>query len=181
MKINNFEDKKIKINQLSEEDFKNYQKKIWNFSISLIKENAPILISNKESLREEIKRIKDELKKTKEHKAVFLVAEHKNRLVGIADIVLLGDRQEHIGMLGISVHKKYRGIGLGSYLLKKVIKLAKQELKPKPKIIRISVFSTNKPAIGLYRKSGFKKVAVIPKQIQFQGKLVDEIVMLLEL
>jgi len=54
-------------------------------------------------------------------------------------------------------------------------------LKPKPKIIRLNLFPTNKPAIALYRKYGFKKVATIPKQIEFQGKLLDEIIMLLNL
>jgi len=51
-------------------------------------------------------------------------------------------------------------------------------LKPKPKIIRLNVFPTNKPAISLYRKFGFKKVAKIPKQISYLGKLIDEIIML---
>ncbi|PIV12707.1 MAG: GNAT family N-acetyltransferase, partial [Candidatus Nealsonbacteria bacterium CG03_land_8_20_14_0_80_36_12] len=50
----------------------------------------------------------------------------------------------------------------------------------KPKIIRLSVFPTNKAAIGLYKKLGFKKVAKISKQIQYKGKLVDEIIMLLK-
>jgi ribosomal protein S18 acetylase RimI-like enzyme len=59
--------------------------------------------------------------------------------------------------------------------------LAKKELQPKPKIIRLSVFPTNKPAIGLYKKYGFKKAARIPKQLQDKGKLLDEIIMLLEL
>jgi ribosomal protein S18 acetylase RimI-like enzyme len=45
----------------------------------------------------------------------------------------------------------------------------------------LSVFSTNKPAIGLYKKYGFKTVTKIPKQIQYQGKLIDEIIMLLDL
>jgi len=74
-----------------------------------------------------------------------------------------------------------RGVGMGKYLMAEVIKLAKRELKPKPEIIRLSVFSNNKPAISLYRKIGFKEVGRIPKQIQYQGKLVDEIIMLLDL
>jgi len=82
---------------------------------------------------------------------------------------------------GITIRKDYRRIGLGNYLMKEIIKLAKKELKPKPKIIRLSVFSNNKPAINLYKKHGFKKVAVIPDQLQYKGRLVDQAVMLLYL
>lgn len=65
--------------------------------------------------------------------------------------------------------------------MRETIKLAKKELKPKPRIIRLSVFANNKPAIGLYRKIGFKKVASVPKQLQYKGRLIDEIIMLLYL
>jgi ribosomal protein S18 acetylase RimI-like enzyme len=44
----------------------------------------------------------------------------------------------------------------------------------------LSVFSTNKIAMNLYKKLGFKKVARIPKQLQYKNKLVDEIVMIRE-
>jgi len=59
-----------------------------------------------------------------------------------------------------------------------LIKLAKKELKPKFKIIRLNVLPTNKPAISFYKKLGFKKVAVVPKQIQYKGNLVDEIIIM---
>ena len=60
--------------------------------------------------------------------------------------------------------------------MSKILKLAKTKLKPK--IIKLGAFSTNKIAISLYKKMGFKKVAIIPKQINFNNKLIDEIVML---
>ena len=71
--------------------------------------------------------------------------------------------------------------GLGYLEDIEIIKLAKKDLKPKPKIIRLGVFPTNKPAISLYKKLGFKKVARVPRQFQYKGKLVDEIIMLLSL
>jgi ribosomal protein S18 acetylase RimI-like enzyme len=63
--------------------------------------------------------------------------------------------------------------------MEEIIKLAKKELRPGLKIIRLSVYSNNKIAIALYKKYGFKEVAKIPKQIQYKGKLIDEIIMLL--
>jgi len=93
----------------------------------------------------------------------LLLAEDKNKIVGISSVELRKDRESHVGEFGISIRKEYRGIGLGKKLMKEVLKLAKRELKPK--IIRLSVFSENKIAPNLYKKFGFKEVARIPKQI----------------
>ena len=175
-----FGGKKIQIRKLSKKDLRNV-KKFQDFINSLVREGAQITITEKKSLGEEISWLNSHLKKIKEAKGVFLTAEAENKLAGNTEITLNEGRQSHIGMLGISIRKDYRGIGLGKYLMKEIIKLAKKELKPKPKIIRLGVFPTNKPALALYKKFGFKVVARIPKQIQYKGKLIDEIIMLKEL
>jgi ribosomal protein S18 acetylase RimI-like enzyme len=108
------------------------------------------------------------------------LAECDDKVIGTTGIDLHRGREAHVGEFGITIKNGYRGIGLGKHLMKEIIKLAKKELKPKPKIIRLSVFPTNKAAIGLYKKLGFKKVAKIPKQIQYKEKLVDEIIILLK-
>jgi ribosomal protein S18 acetylase RimI-like enzyme len=45
-------------------------------------------------------------------------------------------------------------MGLGECLMREILNLAEKELKPRPKIIRLSVFSTNKIAQNLYKKNG---------------------------
>jgi len=45
----------------------------------------------------------------------------------------------------------------------------------------LEVYVNNEPAIKLYKKMGFKRVARIPKHIQYKGKLIDEFIMQLEL
>lgn len=172
-----FNKKKITIGKLSKKDLRNV-KEFQDFINSLIEENAQILFNKKFRLKEEKKWIEEKLKQIKDHKTILLVAKEGNKIIATTGIDLGFGRQSHVGNFGIAIKKGYRGIGLGSYLTAKVIKLAKKELKPKPKIIRLSVFSTNKPAISLYRKFNFKKVAKIPKQIQNKGKLIDEIIML---
>lgn len=178
MEIKNFGGKKIKIRKLSKGDLRNV-KKFPDFINSLIEEEAQILFNKKFSLKEERKYIQEQLRSIKNHKTVFLVAEDDKKIIGTCGINLMVGRQEHIGNFGITIAKGYRGMGLGSYLMKEIIKLAKKEFKPKPKFIRLNVFPINKPAVSLYKKFGFKKVAVIPKQIEFQGKFLDEVIMLL--
>jgi len=172
--------KEIKIRPLSLADLR-LAKEFLDFINSLIEEDAQILFNKKFSLKEEKKWIEEEIKNIKKKKQIALVAKDKNKVVGIADIELRRGRQDHVGEFGISIRKEYRGIGLGKKLMKEILKLAKKELKPKLKIIRLSVFSTNKIAQNLYKKMGFKIVAKVPKQIQYKGKLVDEIIMIKKL
>ncbi|MDI6602634.1 MAG: GNAT family N-acetyltransferase [Patescibacteria group bacterium] len=180
MKLKIFNGREIKIKELSRKDLRNVRK-FRDFINSLIDENAQILMNKRFSLSEERKWLEEQLRKIKNRKTVFLAAEYNNTVIGTTGIDLLIGRQSHIGNFGITIRKDYRRISLGSYLLDKIIKLAKKVLKPQPKIIRLNVFSTNKPAIKLYKKYGFKIVAKIPKQIEFKGKLVNQLIMLREL
>lgn len=177
MKTNVFGDQKITIRQLSKKDLRSV-KHFRDFINAFVDEGAQIMMNKKVSLKEEAEWLKKTLENIKKRKTVFLIAEHNNTVVGTTGIDLDIWRRGHIGNLGITIKKGYRGMGLGSYLMKEIIKLAEKELRPRPKTIRLNVFLTNKPAIGLYKKCGFKIVARIPKQIKYEGKLVDEIIML---
>jgi len=179
-KIKIFNGKKITIRPLLKKDLK-LPEKFRKFINSLITENAQVAFNKKLSLKEERIFLKNTLSQIKKRFGVFIVAEHNKIVVGTASITLKGNRQNHVGEYGITVRKDYRGIGLGGYLTEEIIKLSQKQLKPTPKIIRLSVFSTNKPAINLYKKHGFKKVAEIPNQMEYNGKLVGETIMLLRL
>lgn len=175
MEIKIFGDKKITIKELSKKDLKNVEQ-FRGFVNSLVGEDAQIFINKKFSPENEKIWLKGNIESVKKHKAVFLVAENNGMIIGTASINLDIWRKNHIGDFAISIRKDYRGIGIGSYLIEKIIKLVKKELKPK--FIRLSVFATNKPAIILYKKYGFKEIARIPKQIKYKGKLIDEIIMM---
>ncbi len=177
MKTKIFKGEKITIKKLSERDLGTV-KKFQDFINSFVKEDAQIMMNKEISLKEERGWLKDKIAKTKNKKTIYLFAEHKGSIVGASDISLHGGRQSHVAEFGITVKKGYRNIGLGTYLLKEVIKLAKKELKPKPKIIKLGVFATNKPALAFYKKQGLKKVARIPKNLSYRGRLIDEIIML---
>ena len=168
---------KIKIKTLSQNDLKK-AKEFQEHINSLIEEEAMILLDQKQTLKEEQEWLKNELKNIKRKIQVMLIAQDGNKIVGISEIKLKRGKESHVGELGISVRKEYRGRGLGKKLMAEILKSAKKELKPKIKIVRLSVFPENKIAQNLYKKFGFKKVAVIPKQLQHQKELVDEIVMI---
>jgi len=177
MKAKIFDGKKIIIREFSEKDLGNIRK-FQAYMNSVIEEEALINLNKKLSLAQEKKWLEEQLRKIRSRRSVYLIAEANNMVVGTTQIFLSEGRGEHVGNFGIIIRKGYRGIGLGSYLMGEVIKLAKKKLKPKPKILKLDVFPTNKPAIGLYKKYNFKKVASVPKQREYKGKLYDDMVML---
>ena len=171
-----FQDKEIRIRTLQEIDIKK-AKKFQVFVNELVIDNTALVrIKTKQTLKEERGWVKGIFEKMKRSQAVMLIAEHNNKVIASTSVRLLPYTQNHIASFGIAILKEYRSIGLGRYLMSEILKLTKTKLKPK--IIKLGAFSTNKIAISLYKKMGFKIVATIPKQISFNNKLIDEVIML---
>ena len=169
-------DKKITIRKIAKADLKNANNFLEYINL-LIDEKAMLLLNTKQTLKDEKDFIERTLKEVKTKKRVCLIAECGGKIAGLTDINLMHYAKNHIGNFGISIRKEYRGIGLGRFLMSEILKSAEKELKPKPRIIELQVYTINKPAISLYKKMGFKTVAKIPKGIQHKGKLVDEFIM----
>ncbi|OGZ62875.1 MAG: hypothetical protein A2639_00015 [Candidatus Staskawiczbacteria bacterium RIFCSPHIGHO2_01_FULL_34_27] len=172
-----FGDNKLVIKQINKADLKK-AKDFQEYINSFVAEDAKLLMNKKATLKDEIKFLENILKITKRKTKVFLIAKHGDRIVGTVSIELEKWRKNHIGKLGIAIRNSYREIGLGKYLMAEIIKLAKKELHPAPKIIQLEVYTNNKPAINLYKKMGFKNVAKLSSQVQYKGKLVSEYIMM---
>lgn len=197
MEVKIFADKKIIIRPLSKKDIfrvKDFQ----DFVNSLVEEKAQILVNKKRSQKEEREWLKAKIKEWQDGKTIFLIAEHnesfpgvgkraggggsllvQKKIIGTVEVHLGEGHREHVGTLSIAIRNGYRGIGLGSYLMGQILKLAKNCLHPCPVIIRLSAFATNKTALMFYKKVGFKKVADIPRQYYFKGNFIDELIMIL--
>jgi ribosomal protein S18 acetylase RimI-like enzyme len=172
-----FGDKKITIRTINKTDLKNL-KKFMVFINSLVEEDAKILMNKKATIKEEKDFVGGLLKGIQSKTKVYLMAEHEGKMIGATSIELQRLRRNHIGEVAIAIVDGYRGIGLGTYLLSEIIKRAKKDLIPTPKIIQLEAYINNKPAISLYKKLGFKAIAKIPKQIQYKGKLVADLIMI---
>lgn len=180
MEIKIFGDKKIVVRKLAIGDI-NHPEKFQRHINSFLKEEAMLLMKKKKNRKEEIEWLKGRIKEVKNHKTVYLIAENNGEIIGTCHLGLLRERMDHIAGFGIAIKQGYRGFGLGKYLMETIIKMAKTELKPRPKIIELEVFECNKPAIGLYKKMGFRQVTKVPNRIQYKGKLITEIIMHLEI
>jgi len=89
---------------------------------------------------------------------LFLVADVSGRVVGYVIGLLERGRVGHV--ISIAVHPKLRGKGIGERLLRQLL----MRLKAKgARLARLEVRPSNKSAIALYKKMGFKEVKLIPR------------------
>lgn len=99
-------------------------------------------------------------------KNVLIIIE--NEIVGIASITSVQkERMKHNGTLGISIRKKYWGIGLGSEIMNYLIDWAKSNKITKK--INLLVREDNIRGVKLYEKFGFEKEGILKKDICVNG------------
>lgn len=90
-------------------------------------------------------------------KSKYFVAKQENEIVGFAGILLIIDQ---INIMNIVVKKDKRNLGIGSLLLKEIIRYSKIHNATS---ITLEVNEKNIPAIKLYEKYGFKQVGLRKK------------------
>lgn len=148
---------------------------LMDFFNGLIEEGVQISRDRKLGYEEEVEWLRKELDEIARGEALIFVAEEQDgKLAGAVDIRRGKFKEAHTAELGISVCKDYRKKRLGTKLMRLALAEAK---KIGIRLVWLQVFSTNKDAIGLYRKMGFKKEATLKKMLFYRGKYVDKIIM----
>ncbi len=96
---------------------------------------------------------------------------NNSEVVGWADITPASNpRLSHRGFLGMGLLKQFRGQGLGSQLLNKVLVHAKDIGLEK---VELTVYTNNTAAIQLYKKCGFTEIGVIKHYRKLNGQYFD--------
>ena len=109
----------------------------------------------------------------------YIAVKVKGELVGGATIEPREGKASHVAYFGIYLRKEFRNLGIGTRLTRKIIELARQK---KFEIIQLYVFASNKQAIHIYNKLGFKEAGRIKNGVKLpDGTYTDEIVMTLHL
>ncbi|MGL5642860.1 MAG: GNAT family N-acetyltransferase [Paraclostridium sp.] len=107
-------------------------------------------------------------------KNVLIIIE--DEIVGIASITSVQkERMKHNGTLGISIRKKYWGIGLGSEIMNYLIDWAKSNKITKK--INLLVREDNIRGVKLYEKFRFEKEGLLKKDICVNGVYYNTIAM----
>lgn len=178
-KVKKFGDKKLIIRFLEKSDIKraaDFKKYINELAED---DTAYISKKTKVTLKEEREWVKSHLKEIKEKKRIVLIAEDNGKIISVTSVFhLKPSAKSHVAGFGIAILKDCRGMGLGTYLMEEILRIARKKLKPKPKMLRFGAFAVNKIALSLYKKMGCKKLVKVPKQFKLKGKFYDEIIML---
>lgn len=135
------------------------------------------------TLTEEQAYLDSEISKINTGDAVKLFCFVDEQLAGVCDIrrdTSLLTRKRHTGIFGIIIAKEFRGEGIGQKLMAATIAEATMRM-PGLKLIKLSCFANNTPAMSLYSKVGFTEVGRLPKGLLYRDEYVDEVIMVKEL
>ncbi|MFJ7745268.1 GNAT family N-acetyltransferase [Peribacillus sp. NPDC097295] len=111
-------------------------------------------------------------------KETLLVAEKEGEVIGWIVFQMSKNRMRlsHTGNFGMMISKSYRGLGIGSMLLKALLDWA--ENHPLIEKVSLGVFATNHGAISLYKKMGFIEEGRKVKEFKMnEDEYVDDILM----
>ena len=145
---------------------------------SLVDEEVEIVLTKKVTREEEAEWLAKRLVSIDKGDVIHVVAEVNGEIVAGAEVGKQRHLMSHVGMLGIGVKSGFRGIGLGTAIMKTLIE---ESRKAGLKVLVLDVFETNNTAKELYKKMGFKEVGKIPKGVLRKGNYIDLLRMALEL
>lgn len=128
------------------------------------------------TLEEEQQFVDKNIKGISEGKAVLLLAFSGSQLIGVSEVFMLEKVEKHNGLFGISLAKQFRGEGIGTILMEKVLEEAKKNLAGL-KIVVLTMFGTNEIARKLYEKMGFIEYGRLPKGIIRKDQFEDYVYM----
>ena len=145
---------------------------------SLVDEGADIMMDQKTTREQEAEWLGRKLVLPDKGEEFSLVAEVDGKVVANSAVTKKKGRQKHVGGLGIAIREDYRDVGIGTEMMRTLIA---QAGKMGLELLVLCIFSTNKRAIHVYEKAGFREVGRIPRGLCKDGKYVDEITMSREL
>jgi L-amino acid N-acyltransferase YncA len=97
-------------------------------------------------------------------------------IVGWGSLNVFNPREAYrfVAEFSVYVERAWRGKGVGSVLLERLIELARQHGFHK---MVLSAFPTNASGVALYEKFGFRTVGIYREQGRLDGQWVDTVVM----
>ena len=109
--------------------------------------------------------------------SLYLVAEIDGTVQGLLDFSNGHLRRTaHSGMLTMLVDIDWRGVGVGTALLKALLEWARGN--PIIEKVTLATFSTNMRAINLYKRMGFKQEGYCPRDMKVgEGEYIDSVLM----
>jgi len=137
--------------------------------------NLGIIFDQKQTRESESDWLANLLRDVELGRQLNVAAEVDGEIVGNSHVARgRSSDEKHHGVLGISILKRYRNLGIGSEIMKALLEEAR---KSKFRSLELEVFANNGRAIHLYEKLGFREVGRIPKKIKRGNRFIDSLIM----
>lgn len=127
------------------------------------------------TLNDEKRFVESVIKKIETKQQVYVLAWDHDILIGSVSIETGSRRSKHKGTFGITLSNGYRSDGIGQQMAKYAIDQAKRVLNIR--IITLTAFARNTPAIHMYQKLGFKQYGSLPGGYMYKQGYEDEVLM----
>lgn len=108
-----------------------------------------------------------------DERRLMLVCEYEEKIIGTASFDPISSllRLKHRASIGIALYKEFNGLGIGSEMMKILLQEAQ---KAGYLQCELEVVTTNKAAIALYQKMGFKEYGILKDSIRYSdGTFAD--------
>jgi hypothetical protein len=100
-----------------------------------------------------------------------MVAEVNGKVIANSEIGRGREGYErHVGGIGVAIKKGFRDLGIGTEMMKALMKQARGIGL---KVLKLSAFETNKRAIHVYEKFGFVQTGRVPRKFFRDGRNLD--------
>jgi len=163
--------RKIVLRTITRDDFP----KLRLFLNELVRESALISFDRYMNPIEENEMGRESLDKINRGDMIMWVGDFNGRIIARAVAQRMEKRERDNVCLSLYVAKDFRGVHLGTTLLRMLI--AESQKVFKPHSIYLSVYSNNEAAVHLYEKESFRKVGVLPEWGKYEDTYLDEIYM----
>ncbi len=125
--------------------------------------------------RQEAEWLNDLVRRIRRGDTISVLAELDGEVVGNGEITR-GSYMDtrHHGQLQLTIRGSYRGLGIGREMVRALFTEAKRRGL---RTVHVEFLSTNKTAIGVYEKAGFKRAGSIPGKVYRNGRFLDSLIM----
>lgn len=123
---------------------------------------------------EEEQYVRDCIERINQNMQVHFLAFFKTELIGSVVVTKQSMRQKHVGIFGITIAKKWRGMSVGKHLS---LLALKQASIIGIKMVVLDAFADNQIAVKLYKKLGFKAYGLLPNGFSYKNTYKDKILM----
>lgn len=144
-----------------------------SYANALIDEDTFVLLSGDHLTREyEEEYVKKAVADCSAGKKIHLLAFIDDELASSFEIRRYSLRKSHVGEVGISVTKKFRGDGVGKLCLSALIQEAE---KLGLTLLVLTCFASNEKAMNLYKSLGFVECGKVPGALLYKDVYIDEV------